>query len=326
MSDTSRCSRRAYEKAYGTWSGSSVREPLGSYVLFGYFCVSVTLHRTPSELGQVDHRSGRVQLARLPLPIAGIVLQKIQALSCLAIKLVCDDQIRLAVVAHELELQHQLRAARQLVANGDGKRLRSCRAPAVLQPDRLQKRHRRSVNVNPKDLELVPLLGLGFDFDGESATKYELRNRNIEVLHDANHQVVRFYVNPYVSVVVQRRVLKIAYGQLGRFSFPDDFGDRVCRGHGQRRAQHETEIRLFGMLAGQLQDLRGKVFAKIDDGVVQGPSAASALAACAMVVDRLLVSRNRSKVWESATFALRRGVPRMNSFPQSLHSSRLLLP
>jgi hypothetical protein len=75
-----------------------------------------------------------------------------------------------------------------------------------------------------------------------------------------------------------------------------------------------------------VKSLLRQVFAKVDDGVVQGAPAARALAARTVVVDGLFVRRDSPEICRISIVVKTGCVPRMNSFPQSLQCSRLLLP
>jgi hypothetical protein len=51
--------------------------------------------------------------------------------------------------------------------------------------------------------------------------------------------------------------LQVADDEFGVLLLPDGFGDPVCWGYGEGGAKDETEVRFFGVIAGELERFCG---------------------------------------------------------------------
>lgn len=142
----------------------------------------------------VSRRQTTLLFARLPFSGLRVILEQIQGL-CIARPVTAafmdDFQVRLAVVAHELEIELQLQCCIQVAAaEVEDEGLGAGDASARLASDGFEERHGRAVNVDAGDCQVVAVFALGFCFDDEAAAEDEGRDGDVELFHHAGHQVV----------------------------------------------------------------------------------------------------------------------------------------
>lgn len=244
-------------------------------------------------------------------------------------------QIRLAIVAHKLELELDFEPWFQATTEVYRERLRAGDAPIVETPDRAEERDRCPIDIHASDDDVgfsPPILPVPND---QAPLEDKRRNGDVQLRHDAGHQIVSFAEHPQISEAVHRRLLEVTDRQE-RVALPAwDRRDLVGGRHGQGGAQDEEHVGFLGVLVCAIEVRLGQVLAEVDDAVQQGSAADCALAASAVVMRWSLVWGGRPEVWKDGAESVslgnqaglrRGGIPRMYSFPQSLQYSRLLFP
>lgn len=244
-------------------------------------------------------------------------------------------QIRLAIVTHKLELELDFDPWFQATTEVNRERLGAGDAPIVETPDRAEERNRCPIDIHASDDDVrfpPPILPIP---NNQAPLEDKRRDGDVQLRHDARHQIVSLAEHPEISEAVHGRLLEVTNRQE-RVALPArDRGDLVGGRHGQRGAQDEEHVGLLGVGVGALEVRLGKVLAEVDDAVEQGSAADCALAACAVVMCWSLVWGGRAEIWMDGAelvslgdqAGLRYGgIPRMYSFPQSLQYSRLLFP
>jgi len=237
--------------------------------------------------------------AIIPVPIAWVVLEVIRdGLADLAAKLMAKAQIRLAIVAHELELELDLGPGFQAAAEVYGEGLGAGDTPVVAAPDRAEERTWCPIDIHAGDEEVkFPPRVLSI-CDGQAPLEDEGRDGDVQLRHDAGHQVVGLRKDPEVGEAVQWRLLEVADRQECGALAAWDLWDLVGGGHRQRGAQDEKHIGLVGVRVCALKVRLGQVLAKVDDAVEQGSTTDCALATCAVVMHWTLVGGDGPEIWK----------------------------